>query len=83
MSFTFDKSAPFPQKFWVDSIIGTKSKILSTSGILDRGGVKILVQQFHTQELNYGPYHKLELIMDATQIDEMLVALQKLKEKMP
>lgn len=75
-------SAPFPQKFWVDSITGTESKIFSTSGMLNRGGVKILAQEFHTQELNYGAYHKLELIMDATQIDEPIVALQKLKEKM-
>ncbi|EEV5887915.1 hypothetical protein PU19_10035 [Escherichia coli] len=75
-------SAPFPQKFWVDSITGTESKIFSTSGMLNRGGVKILAQEFHTQELNYGAYHKLELIMDATQIDELIVALQKLKEKM-
>ncbi|HAU9492665.1 TPA: hypothetical protein JEY56_004199 [Escherichia coli] len=82
MSFTFDKSAPFPQKFWVDSITGTESKIFITSGMLNRGGVKILAQEFHTQELNYGAYHKLELIMDATQIDELIVALQKLKEKM-
>ncbi|EFH6312530.1 TPA: hypothetical protein ACP4YT_001535 [Escherichia coli] len=82
MSFTFDKSAPFPQKFWVDSITGTESKIFSTSGMLNRGGVKILAQEFHTQELNYGAYHKLELIMDATQIDEPIVVLQKLKEKM-
>ncbi|ENC4049816.1 hypothetical protein [Escherichia coli] len=48
MSFTFDKSAPFPQKFWVDSITGTESKIFSTSGMLNRGGVKILAQEFHT-----------------------------------
>ncbi|EHX9387870.1 TPA: hypothetical protein ACI7BV_002160 [Escherichia coli] len=82
MSFTFDKSAPFPQNFWVDSITGTESKIFSTSGMLNRGGVKILAQEFHTQELNYGAYHKLELIMDATQIDEPIVVLQKLKEKM-
>ncbi len=75
-------SAPFPPKFWVDSITGTESKIFSTSGMLNRGGVKILAQEFHTQELNYGAYHKLELIMDATQIDELIVALQKLKEKM-
>ncbi|HGH3389017.1 TPA: hypothetical protein ACJIKV_003681 [Citrobacter freundii] len=82
MSFTFDKSAPLPQKFWVDSIVGTESKIFSTSGMLDRGGIKILTQAFHSQELNYGPYQELELIMDASQIDAMLLVLQNLKEKM-
>ncbi|MFK3810631.1 hypothetical protein ACI1VO_28150 [Escherichia coli] len=69
MSFTFDKSAPFPQKFWVDSITGTESKIFSTSGMLNRGGVKILAQEFHTQELNSSAYHKLNFKNDQTQLD--------------
>ncbi|MDO7161225.1 hypothetical protein Q5N85_20070, partial [Acinetobacter baumannii] len=68
MTFTFDKSAPLRPHFWVDSISGFKPQTFSTSGMLNRGCIKILTQEFHPQELNHGPYLELNLHLDAPQM---------------
>jgi hypothetical protein len=82
MSFTFDKTGATPHEFWVDSISGSSPTVFSTTGEINRGSIKILTQQFHPQELNYGPYFQLELHLDTAQVDQLIQTLQKLKVEM-
>lgn len=83
MTFTFDKSGATSHEFWVDSLSGHSSTVFSTGGELNRGSIKMLTQEFHPQNLNYGPYLQLHLHLDTAQIDELIRTLQMLKGEMP
>lgn len=80
---TFDKTMPLRPQFWVDEVTGSSSGVFSTSGMINRGCVRLLTQEFHPQELNHGPYLELGLLLDVTQIDELIQMLQELKKRMP
>lgn len=79
---TFDKTAPLRSDIWVHDISGFNTSTFSTSGTIARGGVKILAQEFHPQELNHGSYLELHLLLDDPQIDELIQTLQALKSEM-
>ncbi len=83
MTFTFDKSGATSHEFWVDSISGYTPIVFSTGGVLNRGSIKMLTQEFHPQNLNHGPYLQLHLHLEAVQVDELIRTLQALKEEMP
>ncbi|MGQ3662094.1 hypothetical protein [Citrobacter braakii] len=82
MSFVFDKHLATDSPVWVDSVIGRHSSVFSTSGQMKRGSIEMLAQNFHPQELNYGPYFRLKIHLDNHHIDELIQHLQRLKSEL-
>lgn len=83
MSVIFEKSDAKDSQVWADSITGYRTSVFSTEGQIDRGSIGILAQQFHPQNLNWGPYFRLQILLDRHQIDELIQKLESLKNEMP
>lgn len=74
MTFTADKSLPVDSKLWVDSITG-----VAASPSNGRQAVKILAQEFLCIESNFCPYIELVLLLEPSQIDELISTLKNLR----
>lgn len=79
MSFTFNKSGPL-HYFWVDDITGCNSRTFSLSKEHKRGDIRLLVRPY--EQGNPGACSELCLMLEHSQIDDVIHTLQKLKEKM-
>ncbi|XTZ40039.1 hypothetical protein ACQYRI_08725 [Salmonella enterica] len=79
MSFTFNKFGPL-HYFWVDGVTGYSSKTFSLSKEHKRGDIRLLVRPY--EQGNPDACSEMCLMLERSQIDDVILALQKLKENM-